>query len=62
MDPFRNYRQVAPATGRCSPSARCPVCCRRPVQLSAAFDEMVHQSWSQAEMDRLRKTAHSALL
>jgi len=62
MDPSRNYHQVAPATARCSPSARCAVCCRRPEQLRQALDEMAQRSWSPAEIDRLRKAAHSALL
>jgi hypothetical protein len=62
MDPFRIYRQVSPATARRSPSARCAVCCRRPAQLRQAFDEMAHRSWSPAEIDTLRKAAHSALL
>jgi hypothetical protein len=62
MDPFRIYRQVSPATARCSPSARCAVCCRRPALLRQAFDEMAYRSWSQAEIDTLRKAAHSALL
>jgi hypothetical protein len=62
MDPFRNHRQIVPDTARCSPSARCTVCCRRPVQIRLAFDEMAQQSWSPAEIDRLRKAAHSALL
>jgi hypothetical protein len=62
MSPFRNYRQVVPATARCSPSARCAVCCSRPTQLRLAVDDMVHRSWSPAEIDRLSKAAHAALL
>jgi len=62
VDPFRNHRQVVPATARCSSAARCAVCCSRPAQLRQAFDAMAHRSWSPAEIDRLRKAAHSALL
>jgi len=62
MGPFRNYRQVVPATVRCGPSARCVVCCSGPEQLRLALEEMAHRSWRPAEIDRLSKAAHSALL
>lgn len=62
MDPFRNYRQVVPATARCSPSARCAVCRSQPAQVRQAFYEMTHRAWSPAEINRLSKAARSALL
>jgi hypothetical protein len=62
MDPFRNHRQVVPATARCRPSARCAVCHSQPAKVRQAFYEMTHRAWSPAEINRLSKAARSALL
>lgn len=61
MNPFRDYRQVLPAT-RCRPADRCAVCRRQPAQLLREFDAIVRGSWAPAEVEILIRAAHSALL
>jgi hypothetical protein len=61
MDPFRKYRQVVPAAAHC-PYGGCSVCCSQPVLVCQEFADMIHRSWSPAELDILSKAARSALL
>jgi hypothetical protein len=62
MDPFRNYRQVIPATARHCPVGRCAVCCSQPALVRQEFAGMVRRAWSPAERDILGKAARSGLL
>jgi hypothetical protein len=62
MDPFRNYRHVSPAAGRHCPFGGCLVCFSQPILVRREFDELIHRSWSRAELDILTKAARSALL
>lgn len=62
MSPFRNNWQIVPIGGRCGPYGRCVVCSSPAALICHEFAEMVCQSWSEAELDTLRKAARSALL
>lgn len=62
MSPFRDYRQIVPAAGRCRPSQRCAVCGNGSAHFFLEFVEIVIKSWSQPEQDLLRKAARAALL
>jgi hypothetical protein len=62
MDPFRNYRQVAPVQARHCPFGGCAVCCSLPAPMRREFADLINQCWTPAERDILRKAARAALL
>jgi hypothetical protein len=62
MGPFRDYRRVIQAAGRCCGGTACGATRSRPLVLRELFQAIVERSWTPAETDTLRRAARSGLL